>query len=1480
MKNNKDGQLNSDSSSLSVVLPSKGDLSTFSGERFVPGLGDEIELEHLHRYLYALNLVKGQDVLDIACGEGYGSFILSQHAKSVVGVDIAEAAVERARQNYKLDGLSFQVGDCEKIPLADNSVDWVVSFETIEHITGQERFLSEVRRVLRPHGSILISSPDKEVYNQNRDHPNEYHVKELSVEEFEGLLKQHFKFVSLVGQRNSFNSIISTNATAEIQYLCREQTSVVAKESLSSSVYLLAVCSNEKPCDLNNSLFEGDVTPYLVSALKGGCAERDKTIVALLKELDEIKRGVASFEKKEVAKDNEVEASSNLNGRVGELQISLQAKSAEISQLALSNKENKEEAALCHRIALDKFRDCNRQFETIQQLRGENNFLSNELSDARTLYSHAKNVCEYTSKSRSQMQSQMLEWVRNLKIENALPLLSKPSFIFSALSLGKILSLKYFVVLLLNALSGGKCCAAQRIGWKKFRELTLIKRSGLFDGEFYLNEYLDVARSGMDPLLHYCLYGAAEHRRPTVWFDSRYYLEKYGDVAKAKVDPFVHYILRGRFESRKTSAVFGSVACAANATWLSRYAFSKTEKLTSLTLSQRQAFEKLFDAEYYSQQSGYVSSLRSELMAHFLEVGAFCRWNPHPLFDCAHYLAACPDLCERGFNPLVHYLTCGAKEGKSPHPLFDTDFYRRQFDKGFENIEFPLIHYLEEGWRTGKQPSFFFDGDYYLAKYGDVKAAGVNPLEHYLRSGWKEQRSSTPFFDSKFYSKKYIDVAASGADPLMHFACYGFNEGRDSLSSFDREFFSQWRKLVGECDGASFRDYVEHCFVRMKQPLSDADMRGLVDSINAISQQVEVLCGEESAQAPEVSIVIPVYNQLRYTLQCVQSLMRVGAKRTFEILVVDDRSTDKTAAAISGLQKVRYVGRAENGGFIAACNQGAAAARGKYLVFLNNDTVVMPGWLDALYESFQSQPKVGLVGSQLLYPDGSLQEAGCLVWQDGSAWNYGRNADRQRAEFNYMRSVDYCSGASIMLPKDLFDSLAGFDVCYSPAYCEDSDLAFKIRAKGYQVLYQPYSKVVHFEGVSSGTDISKGVKAYQVTNAAKFFDRWRETLAAHRPNGKESQLERDRGYRGRVLFVDACTPTPDRDAGSVTADNWIRILQKLGLKVTFMPQDNLAYIEGYTDRLQRRGVECAYRPAYESIESFFENNRDVFSHVIVFRYGVAKSIYPHLERYSKGSRTIFHPMDLHFLRTQRKAELENSSALLFAAKKEEIEEMAVVAESDLVCTHSTHEMEIINKKSPATEVTISPLIFDIPGCNAPFEKRKDICFIGGYNHSPNVDAVQFFAREVMPILARQEPNIRFLVVGSQVPREFKELENKNVVIRGFVEDIAEILNSVRLCIAPLRYGAGVKGKVGISLSYGVPVVGTTCAVEGMGLTNGQDVLVANTPEEFVSQIKRAYFDRNLWSKLSEAGLKVAFNQYSLEANTPLLEEYLWPKQKA
>ncbi len=627
--------------------------------------------------------------------------------------------------------------------------------------------------------------------------------------------------------------------------------------------------------------------------------------------------------------------------------------------------------------------------------------------------------------------------------------------------------------------------------------------------------------------------------------------------------------------------------------------------------------------------------------------------------------------------------------------------------------------------------------------------------------------------------------------------------------------------------------------------------------------------------APDASIIIPVHGQLGWTLNCLDALLSQRSRAMVEIILIDDASPDATAEHIPALAEtlplLRYERLPRNLGFIGACNHAAARARGRVLVLLNNDTRVVPGWLDALLESFTLFPGAGLVGSKLLYPDGSLQEAGGIIWRDGSAWNYGRGDDPNRPHYAHARQVDYVSGASIAVPAALLQELGGFDARYAPAYAEDADLAMRVRAIGREVWFQPQSRVIHYEGKTSGTDLGEGVKAYQVANEKKLFLRWHRELVAHRRNGEAPYLERERGALRRALVVDATNPTPSQDAGSVTTTLTLHLFQSLGYKAYFVPQDNFLFEPEHTEALLRTGVECVYAPYDSSFADYLTRMGKLFDVVLVYRVGILDRVLGDLRRHAPQAPVLFHAMDLHFLRMERAAAQDGDAEKLAAAKAMRRRELRLIGEVDCTITHSTYEQRLLADLVPDAPVSVWPFMFEFHGTQIGFAERRDFCFLGGYRHPPNVDAAGFLVRDVLPIIHRTLPEARLILAGANPGPEVQALAGPYVEVTGMVEDLRDVFDRTRVFACGIRVGAGTKGKISTAMAYGLPVASTPCGAEGMDLIDGHDVLIGESAEAFAAQCLRLHQDAGLWQRLSQAGQALVREKHSPAAGLRVLE---------
>ncbi|MBN8803411.1 MAG: glycosyltransferase [Stenotrophomonas acidaminiphila] len=620
-----------------------------------------------------------------------------------------------------------------------------------------------------------------------------------------------------------------------------------------------------------------------------------------------------------------------------------------------------------------------------------------------------------------------------------------------------------------------------------------------------------------------------------------------------------------------------------------------------------------------------------------------------------------------------------------------------------------------------------------------------------------------------------------------------------------------------------------------------------------------------SAQ-PVASIVIPVYNHAAHTLACLRALAAHPPAAACEILVIDDGSSDDTAAWMAAIDGLRHHRRAHNGGFIAACNDGLRLARGQYVVLLNNDTVPQPGWLDALLDTFAQVPEAGLVGAQLLYPDGRLQESGGIVFDDGSCWSYGRFESAEDPRYASLRDADYCSGAALAIPRALFEQLGGLDARYAPAYYEDTDLAFKVRAAGRRVLVQPASRVVHDEGTSNGTDTGSGIKAWQVRNQQVFADAWRAALARQLPAGSvPGPALVHRGQR-QVLIIDESVPRPDRDSASLRQFNLIRMLLAGGAHVVFLPTRG-EHGGAATQALQVLGVEVWHAPWLQGVGSWLRTHGPRFQVAMLVRHHVATECLPLLRRHAPQARTVFDTVDRHYLRERRGAELSGDPRLARGAERTRASELAVMAATDVTLLVSAAEKQQLAVDAPSVRVELLSNLHEVAGRGLDWAQRQGLVFVGGFNHPPNLDAMQWFIGEVFPLIRQRLPGIRFHCIGADVPDSLRALAatQPGVQVHGYVPDVVPWMAGGRVAVAPLRFGAGVKGKINLSMAHGQPVVATHCAAEGMHLHDGEDVLVADDARAFADAVVRLHDDEALWRRLSGNGLDNIARHFSMDA---------------
>jgi glycosyltransferase involved in cell wall biosynthesis len=410
----------------------------------------------------------------------------------------------------------------------------------------------------------------------------------------------------------------------------------------------------------------------------------------------------------------------------------------------------------------------------------------------------------------------------------------------------------------------------------------------------------------------------------------------------------------------------------------------------------------------------------------------------------------------------------------------------------------------------------------------------------------------------------------------------------------------------------------------------------------------------------------------------------------------------------------------------------------------------------------------------------------------------------------YRRDVFSVNAAAFAIRKALFEQIGGLD--------EREDVCARARAAGARTVVQPAASVVcSIETASSPTAIAPTTR--------------------------------------RALVIDDWTPRPDRDAGSNVALQHMLSLQRLGYHVIFAASQSLEDAPGYTPALERLGVEGVYAPFYASIEDALARLAPL-DLVYLHRFSNADAYLDACRRLAPKAAVLYNVADLHALRQARAAALGlESGAAVDAAR-----EFSRLVEADAGLVHSSHEAALVRAAAPAANVHCVTWPVAAAATPAPYAARRDIGFLGSFGHAPNADAMRFYARDILRAFDREPPLLR--MAGSGMTEEMRALANADIRAEGQIGDLDGFLSSLRATVAPLRFGAGLKGKVLDSLARGTPCVMTSSAAEGLDLPEVLRVCVVDDPRGIAARLLQVIDDEALWARLSQAGLAYIRERYS------------------
>ena len=607
-----------------------------------------------------------------------------------------------------------------------------------------------------------------------------------------------------------------------------------------------------------------------------------------------------------------------------------------------------------------------------------------------------------------------------------------------------------------------------------------------------------------------------------------------------------------------------------------------------------------------------------------------------------------------------------------------------------------------------------------------------------------------------------------------------------------------------------------------------------------------------ATQAPEVSVLLVTFNRAELTFECLHSLC---AQRFdgLEVVIVDNASTDRTAELLDRLRGATVVRNGINTHFLAGANQAAGLSRGRTLLFLNNDVRLLPGSIESALRTLGQSPSIGAVGARLILLDGTLQEAGSIVWNDGSCVGYGRGEDPARPAFMFTREVDFCSGAFLLTPRACFEALGGFDPGFAPAYGEDVDYCLRLWEKGYRVVYDPDAPVLHYEFASSRAP--EEAILLQGRNREALRRKHADSLRLHEPPapGRALVARRHRDRARRVLFVDDRVPRATMGSGSPRTRQIVSSLLRLGCSVTFYPLTEPFDSWPRIRAALPREVEVMMGYGAARFAEFLAERRGYYEVLLVSRphnMSFVRDLAAASPGHVAGLEIVYDAEALYSLRDVARGRLNGDPISRRRAEALVAEEVDLARAAHRVIAVSEAEAQAFRSHGLAEVHVLGHALAPRP-TGRPFADRRGLLFVGSVPEaaSPNADSLRWFIREVWPMIEGQISPARFDVVGENHADEIRRLAAAGVTMVGPLEDLTQAYDTHRVFVAPTRFAAGLPHKVHEAAARGVPVVATPLLADQLGWRHEVEILSAETPRAFADSCVQLYRDAGLWSRI-------------------------------
>ncbi len=869
--------------------------------------------------------------------------------------------------------------------------------------------------------------------------------------------------------------------------------------------------------------------------------------------------------------------------------------------------------------------------------------------------------------------------------------------------------------------------------------------------------------------------------------------------------------------------------------------------------------------------------------AHYLAEGYQDR-SPHWLFSDRFYQFGNSDITksrleQAGFvNSYAHYLANGDAEYRTGHLFFSPSAYAAS--RPGETVATPFGDFVRGDCRAGSvaRLSCYFDPVWYLQTYPGVAELIATrkfscALEHYLCNDTPRAFDPNEYFSEAFYTSVHVDVigpieAGQFRNGYDHFIQFGVFECRKPAPEIDLAAYFRAVDVQADIQNGLCRDVFAHYAENLKrrdaveveigEPAGRALFAQRARALRPLFARHPIDFGLK--EPPAVSVVMVMYHQFDLTLNALDSVRR-NFSGPIELILVDSGSADESRFAARYVAGAKHVRFSRNVGFVDACNAGFVHVTAPVVLLLNNDVLLERGAIEAALARLAGAEDIGAVGGKIVRTNGRLQEAGCIIWRDGSTQGYLRDADPNIPEANFVRDVDFCSGVFLALRADLLKTLGGFDPAFRPAYFEETDLCIRLHEAGYRVVYDPAIMVTHQEYSSGDPVIALNMMAQ---NQPKFKKKNLAFLKTKYPRNAELVTHARALSRGgqKILFIEDRVPLRALGSGFTRSNDIVRTMAALGHEVTLYPiyqpiESVLSIYRDFPDH-----VEIIHDRELKDLARFVTGRSGFFDTIWIARTHNAARLIEVLQSVREHL-----PMDRIVLDTEAVAAVRETRRTALRGEVPAMTlEAAVQAElaSAALCRRiiAVNDMDagVIHEAGFDDVAVLGHQQVLRPGAPA-FEARSGLLFVGAIHgqDSPNLDGLDWFVTQVLPLLDEQLPDDAELTIAGYVNHrvDLTLLANKRRVrLLGAVDDLAPLYDSHRVFIAPTRFASGIPFKLHEAAAHGLPIVAATLLCEQVGWRGDVELLSGDIsdPGQFATQCMKLYRDAGLWGALRQAAL--------------------------